>query len=190
MWSYGLPDQNRDVRDDVHHTAHVCSQSGLLHELANEALPRTLAEAQTPTRQPPRARHSGRRRGPHQKDFVGSPCQAVRGNALTLLQPGHCRNAGGERRQSRLHRRRQQARGGAVSRSCRIRDAQRLPPEDVESIVAYARTLKPVEYTPPPRDMAMPLPLAGVRPIPAAPAFRNIPAKTDRVAYGEYMANA
>ena len=85
MESYGLPDQNHDVRDDVHHATHVCSQSGLLHELADEALPRTLAESQTPTRQPPRARDSGGRRGPHQEDLVCSPCQAVRGNALALL---------------------------------------------------------------------------------------------------------
>ena len=70
MESYWLPDQNRDVRGDVHHAPHVCSQSGLLHELADETLPRTLAESQTSTRQPPRARDSGGRRGPHQEDFV------------------------------------------------------------------------------------------------------------------------
>ena len=65
----------------------------------------------------------------------------------------------------------------------------RLSREDVESIVAYVRTLKPVEYTPPPRDLAMPLPLV-VRTIPKAPAFRPTPPTSDRVAYGEYMTNA
>ena len=65
----------------------------------------------------------------------------------------------------------------------------RMSREDVESIVAYVRTLKPIEYTPPPRDMAMPLPLV-VRTIPKAAEFRPIPPKTDRVAYGEYLTNA
>jgi mono/diheme cytochrome c family protein len=65
----------------------------------------------------------------------------------------------------------------------------RMSREDIESIVAYVRTLKPVEYTPPPRDMAMPLPLV-VRTIPKAPEFRPIPPKSDRVAYGEYLTNA
>jgi mono/diheme cytochrome c family protein len=65
----------------------------------------------------------------------------------------------------------------------------RLSREDVESIVAYVRTLKPLEYTPPPRDMAMPLPLV-VRTIPKPATLRPMPPKTDRVAYGEYMTNA
>jgi mono/diheme cytochrome c family protein len=65
----------------------------------------------------------------------------------------------------------------------------RLSREDVEATVAYLRTLKPVEYTAPPRELGMPLPIV-VRTIPAAAAFRPIPAKTDRVAYGEYMINA
>ena len=65
----------------------------------------------------------------------------------------------------------------------------RMSREDIESIVAYLRTLPPVEYTPPSRDLAMPLPLV-VRTIPKAAEFRPIPPKTDRVAYGEYMTNA
>jgi mono/diheme cytochrome c family protein len=60
---------------------------------------------------------------------------------------------------------------------------------DVEAIVAYVRTLAPVEYTAPSRDLAMPLPLV-VRTIPKVPAFRPIPPRTDRVAYGEYLTNA
>jgi hypothetical protein len=64
-----------------------------------------------------------------------------------------------------------------------------LSREDVESIVAYVRTLKPVEYTPPARDMAMPLPLV-VRTIPKAATFRPSPPKSDRLAYGEYLTNA
>jgi mono/diheme cytochrome c family protein len=65
----------------------------------------------------------------------------------------------------------------------------RMSREDIESIVAYIRTLAPVEYTAPPRDLAMPLPLV-VRTIPEPATFRPIPPKTDRVAYGEYMTNA
>lgn len=61
--------------------------------------------------------------------------------------------------------------------------------EDVEAIVAYVRTLAPVEYTAPARDLAMPLPLV-VRTIPKAPAFRPIPPRTDRIAYGGYLTNA
>ena len=65
----------------------------------------------------------------------------------------------------------------------------RLSREDVEAIVAYVRTLAPIEYTAPPRDLAMPLPLV-VRTIPKAAEFRPIPAKSDRVAYGEYVTSA
>jgi mono/diheme cytochrome c family protein len=65
----------------------------------------------------------------------------------------------------------------------------RLAREDVEAIVAYVRTLTPIEYTAPARDMALPLPLV-VRTIPKAPEFRPIPATSDRVAYGEYMTKA
>jgi mono/diheme cytochrome c family protein len=65
----------------------------------------------------------------------------------------------------------------------------RLSREDVHAIVAYLRTLEPVEYTPPPRELGMPLPLA-VRTIPTPAQFRAIPPKSDRVAYGEYVTNA
>lgn len=65
----------------------------------------------------------------------------------------------------------------------------RMAREDIEAIVAYLRTLAPVEYTAPPRDLAMPLPLV-VRTMPQPAAFRPIPPTSDRVAYGEYMANA
>lgn len=61
--------------------------------------------------------------------------------------------------------------------------------DDIEAIVAYVRTLAPVEYTAPPRELAMPLPLV-VRTIPRAAAFRPNPPKTDRVAHGEYVTNA
>jgi mono/diheme cytochrome c family protein len=65
----------------------------------------------------------------------------------------------------------------------------KLSREDVEAIVAYVRTLEPVDYTPPARELGMPLPIV-VRTIPTAASFRPIPPTTDRVAYGEYMINA
>lgn len=65
----------------------------------------------------------------------------------------------------------------------------RLSQDDVHAIVAYLRTLKAVEYTPPPRELGMPLPLV-VRTIPTPASLRPIPPKTDRVAYGEYITNA
>jgi mono/diheme cytochrome c family protein len=65
----------------------------------------------------------------------------------------------------------------------------RLSREDVESIVAYIRTLKPIEHTVPDRRLPFPLPII-VRTMPAHAAFRPIPPKSDQVAYGEYMVNA
>ena len=61
--------------------------------------------------------------------------------------------------------------------------------EDIESIVAYVRTLQPIEYTAPPRDLAIPLPLV-VRTMPRPAELRPMPAKTDRVAYGAYLTGA
>jgi mono/diheme cytochrome c family protein len=65
----------------------------------------------------------------------------------------------------------------------------RLSREDVDAIVAYLRTLKPVEYTAPERELGMPLPLI-VRTIPSHATFRPVPPISDRVAYGEYMTSA
>lgn len=61
--------------------------------------------------------------------------------------------------------------------------------EDIEAIVAYIRTLPPIEFTAPARQLGFPLPLV-VRTIPQPPAYRPVPPKSDRVAYGEYMTNA
>jgi mono/diheme cytochrome c family protein len=65
----------------------------------------------------------------------------------------------------------------------------RMAREDIEAIVAYIRTLPPVEFTAPPRSLAMPLPLI-VRTMPRPADFRPIPPRENRVAYGEYMTNA
>ena len=64
-----------------------------------------------------------------------------------------------------------------------------LSREDVDSIVAYLRTLKPVNRTVPPRKLPFPLPLI-VRTMPQPAALRPMPAKGDKVAYGEYVTTA
>lgn len=65
----------------------------------------------------------------------------------------------------------------------------RLSRDDVESIVAYLRTLKPVEHSVPERELPFPLPII-VRTMPKPAALRPIPPKSDKVAYGEYLTNA
>jgi mono/diheme cytochrome c family protein len=65
----------------------------------------------------------------------------------------------------------------------------RLAREDVEAIVAYIRTLKPVQHTVPERRLPLPLPLI-VRTMPTPATLRPMPSRTDRVAYGEYLTNA
>ena len=65
----------------------------------------------------------------------------------------------------------------------------RLSPDDVEAIVAYIRTLKPVKSSVPERQLPFPLPLI-VRTIPKPAEFRPMPAKSDKQAYGEYLVNA
>lgn len=66
----------------------------------------------------------------------------------------------------------------------------RLSRDDVESIVAYLRTLPDVSNpTVPARSLSFPLPLV-VRTIPAVPSHRPSPPTSDRVAYGEDVTNA
>lgn len=65
----------------------------------------------------------------------------------------------------------------------------RMARDDIEAIVAYLRTLKPIDYTPPDRKLGFPLSLI-VRTMPAHGEFRPRPPASDRVAYGEYMTNA
>lgn len=61
--------------------------------------------------------------------------------------------------------------------------------EDIEAIVAYIRTLPPIESTVPARQLGFPLPLV-VRTMPQVASPGPIPPKSDKVAYGEYMTNA
>jgi hypothetical protein len=65
----------------------------------------------------------------------------------------------------------------------------RLSREDVEAIVAYIRTLKPVRSSVPHRKLPFPLPLI-VRTMPRPAEWRPMPPKTDKLAYGETPSRA
>ncbi|MEO8681199.1 MAG: c-type cytochrome [Vicinamibacterales bacterium] len=64
-----------------------------------------------------------------------------------------------------------------------------LAEDDVHALVAYIRTLKAIENTPPARTLNFPMNLI-TRIIPAPAAFKPRPAPSDKVAYGAYMVNA
>lgn len=64
----------------------------------------------------------------------------------------------------------------------------RMARPDLEAIVAYIRTLKPVRSSVPERRLPFPLPLV-VRTLPAPAELRAAPpSRDDRQAYGEYLA--
>ncbi len=66
----------------------------------------------------------------------------------------------------------------------------RMARADIEAIVVYLRTLQALPaQTLPPRQLRFPLPLI-VRTMPAVPSYGPLPDRSDRVAYGRYMANA
>lgn len=65
----------------------------------------------------------------------------------------------------------------------------RMAREDIEAIVAYLRTLPPIESQVPERQLGFPLPLV-VRTMPQPASPRPIPPKSDKVAYGEYVITA
>jgi mono/diheme cytochrome c family protein len=62
----------------------------------------------------------------------------------------------------------------------------RVAEDDVLAILAYVRSLEPLENHVPPRSLDPPMNLI-VRTIPHAAAFTTRPASTDRVKYGEYL---
>ncbi len=61
--------------------------------------------------------------------------------------------------------------------------------EDIHAIIAYVRTLKPIENGVPERSLDFPMNLI-VRTIPAPASFKPRPPASDKVAYGGYMVNA
>jgi mono/diheme cytochrome c family protein len=65
----------------------------------------------------------------------------------------------------------------------------KMSEEDIHAIIAYVRTLKPIENVIPARSLDFPVNLI-VRTIPAPATFRPRPPASDKLAYGEYMVNA
>ncbi|HYH55709.1 MAG TPA: cytochrome C [Anseongella sp.] len=65
----------------------------------------------------------------------------------------------------------------------------KMDPEDIKSIIAYLRTLKPVEYEVPASRPAFPMSLL-LNTIPQKAALQAIPDKNNKVAYGGYLVNA
>lgn len=65
----------------------------------------------------------------------------------------------------------------------------KMAKEDIYSIIAYIRTLDPVESTAPPRELDFPLNIVlNLEPVNAEP--QAMPQPEDRVAYGKYLTNA
>lgn len=65
----------------------------------------------------------------------------------------------------------------------------RMTKNDIHAIVAYMRTLKPIEHTTPARKLEIPLSMLG--PLPNGNLDNNVmPDPSDKVKYGEYLVNA
>jgi mono/diheme cytochrome c family protein len=65
----------------------------------------------------------------------------------------------------------------------------KMSKEDIYAVVAYLRTLKPIEGTVPPRKFFIPASMFG--PLPSGNIEQNkIPDPADKVKYGEYITNA
>lgn len=64
----------------------------------------------------------------------------------------------------------------------------KMDQEDVYSIIAYIRTLKPVERSVPPRELDFPVNFL-VNTMPAPASFSEKPNPSDKVKYGAYLAN-
>ncbi len=65
----------------------------------------------------------------------------------------------------------------------------RMDEEDIKSIVAYIRTLPPIQNQVPPSVPDFPMNIL-INTIPTRASFEKLPAKTDMVPYGAYLVNA
>jgi mono/diheme cytochrome c family protein len=65
----------------------------------------------------------------------------------------------------------------------------KMDEEDINSVIAYIRTLKPVTNEVPKSKAKFPMSLI-MRTIPAAPDFQKRPDKSNTIKYGEYLVNA
>ncbi len=61
--------------------------------------------------------------------------------------------------------------------------------EDIYSIIAFLRTIEPIENDPPKSVSNFPMNFI-INTIPKAPAFVSLPSTTDQIKYGEYLTNA
>lgn len=64
-----------------------------------------------------------------------------------------------------------------------------MDPEDIKSIIAYIRTLKPIKNDVPESKSDFPMNFI-INTIPHKPSFSKLPPKTDVVNYGKYLTNA
>ena len=62
----------------------------------------------------------------------------------------------------------------------------RVDKNDILDIIAYIRTLKPIEYDPPASESDFPMNFI-INTIPQEPKFNKIPDISDQIAYGKYM---
>lgn len=65
----------------------------------------------------------------------------------------------------------------------------KMDEEDIKSIIAYIRTLKPIKNEVPKSSSDFPMNFI-INTIPKKASFTNLPPKTDTVAYGKYMTSA
>ncbi len=65
----------------------------------------------------------------------------------------------------------------------------KMDSEDIKSVIAYLRTLEPIENDPPPSKADFPMNLL-MRTMPNPPEFSPKPPRTDLLAYGKYLFNA
>ena len=65
----------------------------------------------------------------------------------------------------------------------------KMDKEDIYAVIAYIRTLKPVENTPPKSSSEFPMNFI-INTLPQPPAFTTMPPKEDLIKYGEYITNA
>ena len=65
----------------------------------------------------------------------------------------------------------------------------KLDPEDIKSVIAYLRTLDPVESNHPKSKADFPVNII-MRTMPAEAEFTTKPSETDQIAYGKYMTTA
>lgn len=65
----------------------------------------------------------------------------------------------------------------------------KMDPEDIKSIIAYLRTLKPIEHDVPESKSDFPMNII-VNTLPVKASFSKLPEKSDTIAYGGYLVNA